>query len=83
VSVADRGAGVPPEERERIFAPFYRPAGSPPDAGSAGLGLSIARQLAEAQGGTLHCEPRPGGGSRFVLRLPAADIADVADIPLA
>jgi two-component system sensor histidine kinase KdpD len=82
VSVADRGAGVPPEERERIFAPFYRPAGSPPDAGSAGLGLSIARQLAEAQGGTLHCEPRPGGGSRFVLRLPGADIADVADIPL-
>jgi two-component system sensor histidine kinase KdpD len=83
VSVADRGAGVPPEERERIFAPFYRPAGSPPDAGSAGLGLSIARQLAEAQGGTLHCEPRPGGGSRFVLRLPAADLADVADLPLA
>ena len=82
VSVADRGAGVPPEERERIFAPFYRPAGSPPDTGSAGLGLSIARQLAEAQGGTLHCEPRPGGGSRFVLRLPAADIAEVADLPL-
>jgi two-component system sensor histidine kinase KdpD len=70
VSVADRGVGVPPDERDRIFAPFYRPAGSPPDAGSAGLGLSIARQLAEAQGGTLHCEPRPGGGEP--LRPPPA-----------
>jgi two-component system sensor histidine kinase KdpD len=77
--VADRGPGVPSGEGERIFAPFYRPAGGPPDAGGAGLGLSIARQLAEAQGGTLHHEPRPGGGSRFVLRLPAADLDAVDD----
>ena len=76
-SVADRGAGVPVPERERIFEPFYRPAGSPPDAGSAGLGLSIARRLAEAQGGTLDHEPRAGGGSRFVLRVPAADVGDL------
>jgi two-component system sensor histidine kinase KdpD len=83
VVVADGGPGVPPAERERIFAPFYRPVGSAPDAGSAGLGLSISRRLAEAQGGTLHCEPRAGGGSRFVLRLPGADLTDVADLPLA
>gem|GEM_PF-213253 len=83
VVVADGGPGVSPAERERIFAPFYRPVGSAPDAGSAGLGLSISRRLAEAQGGTLHCEPRAGGGSRFVLRLPGADLTDVADLPLA
>lgn len=73
-AVADRGPGVAPGERERIFAPFYRPAGSLPDTGSAGLGLSIARRLAEAQSGTVDYVPRDGGGSVFVLRLPAADV---------
>jgi len=72
--VADRGAGVPDAEASRIFAPFYRPAGAPPDVGSAGLGLAIARGLAEAQGGSLTYERRPGGGSVFTLRLPAVDI---------
>jgi two-component system, OmpR family, sensor histidine kinase KdpD len=77
LAVADRGPGVPPAERERIFEPFYRPAGSSPDVGGAGLGLSIARRLAEAQGGTLRYEAREGGGSRFVLRVPAADVAEL------
>jgi K+-sensing histidine kinase KdpD len=75
IAVADRGRGVPPAERERIFEPFYRPAGVSPDsarAGGAGLGLAIARRLADAQGGTLTYEDRPGGGSIFTLRLPAA-----------
>lgn len=72
-AVRDRGPGVPPDERERIFEPFYRPTGSAPDAGSAGLGLSIARRLAEAQGGGLRYEPREGGGSVFVFSVPAAD----------
>ncbi|MBA3557142.1 MAG: DUF4118 domain-containing protein [Gemmatimonadaceae bacterium] len=76
--VADRGQGVRDGERERIFDPFYRPATAPSDAGSAGLGLSIARRLAEAQGGTVTCEPREDGpGSRFILRVPAADAADL------
>jgi len=83
--VADRGPGVPPAERERIFEPFYRPPGGPPDAGraggSAGLGLSIARGLAEAQGGSVRCEPREGGGSLFVLSLPAADVGDLRAEP--
>jgi two-component system sensor histidine kinase KdpD len=71
--VADRGPGVPEAERDRIFLRFYRPATSPPDVGGAGLGLSIARSLAAAQGGSVTYEPRDGGGSVFTLRLPALD----------
>ena len=71
ISVADRGPGVPAAERERIFEPFYRPERSTPDAGSAGLGLSIALRLAMAQGGALSYEDRIGGGSVFTLVLPA------------
>jgi len=70
--VADHGAGIPAAERDRMFTPFYRPAGRVADAGSAGLGLSIARRLAEAQSGTLRYADRHGGGSVFELRLPAA-----------
>ena len=66
-SVLDRGAGVAAEERERIFEPFYR-----------GLGLSIARAVAEAQGGSLRYEARDGGGSVFTLRVPAMEVEDVA-----
>jgi two-component system sensor histidine kinase KdpD len=73
-AVADRGPGIAAEERERIFEPFYRSATSAPDVGHAGLGLSIARRLAEIQSGSLDYEPRPGGGSVFTLRLPAIDI---------
>ncbi|MDQ6635604.1 MAG: ATP-binding protein [Gemmatimonadota bacterium] len=76
--VADRGAGVPGAERERIFDAFYRPTGSTPDTGHAGLGLSIARTLAELQGGTLTYSIREGGGSEFTLRLPAADVDEPA-----
>ena len=75
-TVADRGPGIPPVEAERIFQPFYRHADTAPDVGRAGLGLSIARRLAEIQNGTLVYEPRPGGGSVFVLRLPAVDLEE-------
>lgn len=71
--VADHGTGIPAAERERLFTPFYRPAGRAADAGSAGLGLSIARRLAEAQNGTLGYNDRQGGGAVFELRLPAVD----------
>ncbi len=82
ISVADRGRGVAPSERERIFAPFYRPAGVSPDAGGAGLGLAIARRLAAAQGGTLTYAERPGGGSVFTLCLPYAALpADELESP--
>jgi signal transduction histidine kinase len=57
----------------RLFEAFQRPDGAPPDVGSAGLGLSIAKQVAEAQGGRVTYAARAGGGSVFTLFLPAAD----------
>ena len=73
-SVADRGPGVDPADAERVFEPFYRAASAAPDAGRAGLGLSIARTLAVIQGGSLTYERRAGGGSVFSLRLPATEL---------
>jgi len=72
-AVADRGPGVEEAEAVRIFEPFYRAPGVPPDAGGAGLGLAIARRLAAEQGGDVEYEARRGGGSVFTLVLPAAD----------
>ncbi len=72
VAVRDRGPGVPATERERIFEPFYRAPGARADVHGAGLGLAIARQLAEAQGGALTYAAREGGGSVFTLTLPQA-----------
>ena len=67
VSVSDTGPGITPDERERIFRPFFSADGS----GGTGLGLAIARELAQALGGALELESAPGRGSRFELRLPA------------
>ena len=71
VRVCDRGAGVPHAERERIFEPFYRPAGSREGQGGAGLGLSLVRQIARRHGGEVRCVARDGGGSCFVVTLPS------------
>jgi two-component system sensor histidine kinase KdpD len=71
LTVEDRGPGVPTEDSERIFEPFFRSGGQPSRQGGAGLGLSIARRLAEVQSGSLQYAPRLGGGSVFTLRLPA------------
>jgi two-component system sensor histidine kinase PilS (NtrC family) len=62
LEVADRGPGVRPEDAERIFEPFY----SGEHQGS-GLGLFLARELAQTSGATLLYEPRPAGGSIFRL----------------
>jgi len=78
--VADRGPGVPAAERERIFEPFYRPDGVPADTTGIGLGLSIARALAELQGGSLVYEARQGGGSVFTLRVPAVNVPETAEV---
>jgi len=74
ISVADRGPGIVVSERDRVFDAFYRPASAAPDQGRAGLGLAIARSLAEAQAGSARFVPREGGGSIFEVRLPAAEL---------
>lgn len=72
LAVCDRGPGVPEAERERIFDPFYRLPGHAEQAGGVGLGLSLVRQIARHHGGSVRCEARQGGGSRFVFSLPLA-----------
>ena len=67
VSVSDSGPGVPLEERERIFRPFF----SRDESHGTGLGLAIARELAHALGGELGLDSSPDGGARFELTLPA------------
>jgi len=68
VVVEDDGPGVGIELRERLFLPF---ASSKP---SGGLGLPLARRFARLHGGDVEFEPIPGGGARFVLRLPREGI---------
>jgi two-component system, OmpR family, phosphate regulon sensor histidine kinase PhoR len=71
VRVADRGPGVPDEHHERIFEKFHRVNDAlTAEKTGAGLGLSIARQLARGLGGDLHYVPRAGGGAEFILELP-------------
>lgn len=72
VRVCDRGPGVVEAMRERIFEPFFRMPGHAEQAGGVGLGLSLVKQIAERHQGSVRCEGRDGGGSCFVLTLPAA-----------
>ena len=69
--VEDSGPAVAVGDEERIFEPFYRGRAVPDGIRGTGLGLAIARQLAEAQQGTVTYERRVEGGSRFTLELPA------------
>ncbi len=78
IRVTDRGPGIPEEEYEHIFEPFYRVPGQPDQRG-AGLGLAIARGFTEANGGRLWLESREGQGASFVLALPVVELP--AEVP--
>ncbi|WP_407177290.1 ATP-binding protein [Bradyrhizobium sp. STM 3562] len=72
IIVDDDGPGIPSEEQEKVFAPFYRrePARDPAKAG-VGLGLSIARTVAREHGGDVTLKNRDGGGLSALIELPA------------
>ncbi len=74
IAVEDDGPGVPETERDRIFAPFYRPPGPrPPGDTGLGLGLALVRQIARYHGGEVAYIARQPNGSRFEARLPVAE----------
>ncbi len=72
LQVCDRGPGVPPDQCERIFEPFYRLPGASEREGGVGLGLALVKSIAARHGGRVRCEPREGGGACFTVWLPAA-----------
>jgi PAS domain S-box-containing protein len=67
IAVRDRGPGIHPDERSRIFQPFHRTSDAAP---GVGLGLHIAKEIVELHGGTLTVETPADGGSRFVMKVP-------------
>jgi PAS domain S-box-containing protein len=74
--VGDRGGGVEPSAREKIFLPFYSSK-----TGGAGFGLAIVARIAELHGGTVAVTVRPGGGALFTLRLSLAGPASARPRP--
>jgi signal transduction histidine kinase len=76
VTVDDDGPGIPEDEREKVFAPFYRLEGSRNrDTGGVGLGLAVARTTAREHGGDITLDSAASGGLRARLELPASSAA--------
>jgi two-component system OmpR family sensor kinase len=72
LEVRDHGAGIPPEQAERVFERFFRADASRQrgKGGGSGLGLAIVAAIVSAHGGRVGLSPTPGGGATFVVRLP-------------
>ncbi|MBF5046489.1 HAMP domain-containing histidine kinase [Aggregicoccus sp. 17bor-14] len=78
VDVQDAGVGIPEAEHESIFEPFRRARASRESIPGVGLGLSVARRIALAHGGSISLRSAPGEGSTFTLRLPLGPAAPAA-----
>ena len=70
ITVCDQGPGVPPDQQQRIFEPFYRLPGASERDGGVGLGLALVKSIAQRHGGTVSCRNVAGGGACFEIRLP-------------
>ncbi|MEP6503476.1 MAG: hybrid sensor histidine kinase/response regulator, partial [Betaproteobacteria bacterium] len=83
LEISDTGVGIPPEDMERLFEPFYR---SPATAGMAegsGLGLAVVRSLVELMGGSIRVDSHVGQGTSVTVEVPIAEGADaLVDVPL-
>ncbi|MCM5680049.1 ATP-binding protein [Schlegelella sp. S2-27] len=78
IAVRDQGPGLDEQQQAQLFQPFNRLGAERTRVEGSGLGLVISRRLLAAIGGQLHVESRPGGGSTFVIELPAAEGAEAA-----
>jgi len=73
IRVADRGPGIPPEEQRHVFELFFRGRRAVADQiHGSGLGLSLTKKIVEAHGGEIRVRSEPGGGTEFMVRIPAA-----------
>jgi two-component system, OmpR family, sensor histidine kinase SenX3 len=73
IRVLDRGPGIPDDERERIFEPFFRGRSAVRDqVHGTGLGLNLVKRVVEAHHGSVHVESTALEGAEFIVRLPAA-----------
>jgi signal transduction histidine kinase len=84
IRVADRGPGIPRDEQDRIFDPFFRGARARhAQIHGTGLGLSISKKIVEAHGGTISVKSEPMQGAEFIVSLPAipVDAAPGEDLP--
>ncbi|HKI92578.1 MAG TPA: HAMP domain-containing sensor histidine kinase [Gaiellaceae bacterium] len=76
--IADSGKGIPPDEQEQLFEPFFRsPTATARAIPGTGLGLSITKAIVDAHGGTIEVESTPGSGATFRIGMPALRAAEV------